>query len=52
MENLKKEIKKKKHTHKELFELVLIDVMWEVANKKLVAVRIPNDPPAVHVTRL
>lgn len=39
-----------KHTHEELFELALIDVMWEVANKELVAVWVPDNPPAVHVT--
>lgn len=41
----------KKHTHEELFELALINVMWEVTNKKLVAVRVTDKPPVVHVTR-
>lgn len=41
-----------KHTHEELFEFALIDVMWEVANKKLVAVWVPDYTPAVHFTRL
>lgn len=41
----------RKHTHEELLELALIDVMWEVADKKLVAVWIAGISPAVHVTR-
>lgn len=41
----------RKHTHEEIFELALINVMWEVANKELMAVRVPDNPPAVHVTR-
>lgn len=36
--------------HEELLELSLIDVMWEVADKKLVAVGVPHDPSAVRVT--
>lgn len=40
----------RKHTHEEIFELALINVMWEVANKKLVAVWVTDNPPAVHVT--
>lgn len=41
-----------KHTHEELFELALVNVVWEVTNKQLVAVWVPDDPPAVHVSRL
>lgn len=41
----------RKHTHEEIFELALIDVMWEVADKKLMAVWVADNPPAVHVTR-
>lgn len=37
--------------HEEVFELALIDVMWEVADKKLMAVWVSDNPPAVHVTR-
>lgn len=38
-------------THEELFELVLVDVMWEVAHKQLVAVRVPYNSPGVQITR-
>lgn len=41
----------RKLTHEEIFELALIDVMWEVANKKLMAVWVADNSPAVHVTR-
>ncbi len=41
---------KRKHTHEEIFEFAFINVVWEVADKKLVAIGIPDVPPAVHVT--
>lgn len=41
----------RKRTHEELFELAFVNVMREVANKKLVAVWVPDNSPAVHVTR-
>lgn len=37
--------------HEELFQLALVDVMWEVADEKLLAVWVPDDPPAVHFPR-
>lgn len=43
---------KPKHTHEELFKLILINVMWEVANEKLVAVRVADNSPVVHVPRI
>lgn len=41
----------RKPTQEELFELALVNVMWEVANKKLVTVWVPDNPPAINVTR-
>lgn len=41
-----------KLTHEEIFELAFINVMWKVADEELVAVRVTDDPPALHVARL
>lgn len=39
-------------THEEVLELCLVNVMREVAHKELVAVWVPDDPSAVHLTRV
>lgn len=39
-------------THEEVFEFAFVDVMWKVADKELVAVRVADDPPALHIAGL
>lgn len=40
-----------KRTHEEIFKLVLINVVWQVPNEKLVAVWVADNPPVVYVSR-
>lgn len=42
----------RKLTHEEVFELAFINVVWKVADKELVGVRVTDDPPALHVVGL
>lgn len=43
---------KGKRTHEEIFELIFINVMREVANKKLLAVWVADNSPVVHISRV